>query len=117
MSESPFLCTRILLARHRQNPKARLALLPSARPDLLKYIRPNPCGQFCKRYLYLCRVGHIVMPFIFVSGRLGLGDTKNRGSSAGEMGDNLPVVDLGKGKQGHCVYFIIFTHTNYLVHK
>jgi hypothetical protein len=29
------------------------------------------------------------------SGRLGLGDTSNRGDGPGEMGDNLPVVDLG----------------------
>jgi LPXTG-motif cell wall-anchored protein len=28
-------------------------------------------------------------------GQLGLGDTNNRGDEAGEMGDNLPVVDLG----------------------
>jgi hypothetical protein len=29
------------------------------------------------------------------SGQLGLGDTENRGDNAGEMGDNLPVIDLG----------------------
>ena len=29
------------------------------------------------------------------SGQLGLGDTSNRGDGPGEMGDNLPVVDLG----------------------
>jgi alpha-tubulin suppressor-like RCC1 family protein len=28
-------------------------------------------------------------------GQLGLGDTRNRGDDAGEMGDNLPAVDLG----------------------
>ena len=28
-------------------------------------------------------------------GRLGLGDTSNRGDAAGEMGDNLPALDLG----------------------
>jgi alpha-tubulin suppressor-like RCC1 family protein len=28
-------------------------------------------------------------------GQLGLGDTSNRGDGPGEMGDNLPVVDLG----------------------
>ncbi|MCB9373108.1 MAG: carboxypeptidase regulatory-like domain-containing protein [Microthrixaceae bacterium] len=32
------------------------------------------------------------------SGRLGLGDTVNRGDNAGEMGDNLPAVDLGTGR-------------------
>ncbi len=31
-------------------------------------------------------------------GQLGLGDTKDRGGAAGEMGDNLPAVDLGKGR-------------------
>ena len=30
-------------------------------------------------------------------GRLGLGDTNNRGDEPGEMGDNLPYVRLGKG--------------------
>ncbi len=34
------------------------------------------------------------------SGRLGIGDINNRGDGAGEMGDNLPAVDLG---QGHAV--------------
>ena len=32
------------------------------------------------------------------SGRLGLGDTLVRGDAAGEMGDNLPTVDLGFGR-------------------
>ncbi|WP_133131414.1 RCC1 domain-containing protein [Legionella yabuuchiae] len=32
------------------------------------------------------------------SGQLGLGDTTNRGDGAGEMGDNLPAVNLGTGK-------------------
>ncbi len=31
-------------------------------------------------------------------GKLGQGDTANRGDSAGEMGDNLPAVDLGTGR-------------------
>ena len=31
-------------------------------------------------------------------GKLGLGDSSNRGSSAGQMGDNLPVVNLGSGR-------------------
>ena len=31
-------------------------------------------------------------------GHLGLGDTQNRGDDPGEMGDNLPAVDLGTGK-------------------
>jgi alpha-tubulin suppressor-like RCC1 family protein len=32
------------------------------------------------------------------SGQLGLGDTVNRGDNAGEMGDNLPAVNLGAGR-------------------
>jgi len=32
-----------------------------------------------------------------VRGELGLGDTQSRGNSAGEMGANLPAVDLGAG--------------------
>jgi alpha-tubulin suppressor-like RCC1 family protein len=32
------------------------------------------------------------------NGRLGLGDTNNRGNAANEMGDNLPIVDLGTGR-------------------
>ncbi len=31
-------------------------------------------------------------------GQLGLGDTASRGDHAGEMGDNLPTVDLGTGR-------------------
>jgi hypothetical protein len=31
-------------------------------------------------------------------GQLGLGDTANRGDGAGEMGANLPTVDLGSGR-------------------
>lgn len=31
-------------------------------------------------------------------GRLGLGDTTNRGDGPGEMGDSLPAVDLGAGR-------------------
>jgi len=31
-------------------------------------------------------------------GQLGLGDTRNRGTNAGEMGDKLPYVNLGKGR-------------------
>jgi alpha-tubulin suppressor-like RCC1 family protein len=31
-------------------------------------------------------------------GQLGLGDTSDRGDAPGEMGDNLPAVDLGAGK-------------------
>ena len=29
---------------------------------------------------------------------LGYGDTQNRGDGGGEMGDNLPSVDLGSGR-------------------
>lgn len=32
------------------------------------------------------------------AGQLGLGDTGNRGDGPGEMGDNLPVVNLGTGR-------------------
>lgn len=32
------------------------------------------------------------------AGQLGLGNTSNRGDQAGEMGDSLPVVDLGTGR-------------------
>jgi alpha-tubulin suppressor-like RCC1 family protein len=32
------------------------------------------------------------------SGQLGLGDTKNRGAAAGDMGDALPAVNLGQGQ-------------------
>jgi len=32
------------------------------------------------------------------SGQLGLGDTTNRGDDPGEMGDNLPAIDLGTGR-------------------
>ena len=32
------------------------------------------------------------------SGQLGLGDTNHRGDGPGEMGDNLPAVDLGTGR-------------------
>ena len=31
-------------------------------------------------------------------GQLGLGDTQSRGDQAGQMGDNLPAVDLGTGR-------------------
>lgn len=31
-------------------------------------------------------------------GQLGLGDTSSRGDATGEMGDNLPVVDIGSGR-------------------
>jgi hypothetical protein len=37
------------------------------------------------------------------SGRLGLGDTANRGDAAGEMGDNLPAVSLGTGRTARSV--------------
>ena len=32
------------------------------------------------------------------NGKLGYGDSNDRGDGAGEMGDNLHVVDLGTGK-------------------
>ena len=37
------------------------------------------------------------------SGQLGLGDTKDRGDDPGEMGDNLPSVDLGTGRTAKSV--------------
>jgi alpha-tubulin suppressor-like RCC1 family protein len=36
-------------------------------------------------------------------GQLGLGDTRNRGDDPGEMGDALPVVDLGTGRSAVAV--------------
>ena len=36
-------------------------------------------------------------------GQLGLGDTASRGSAAGQMGDNLPAVDLGKGRTAQAI--------------
>jgi alpha-tubulin suppressor-like RCC1 family protein len=33
-----------------------------------------------------------------VDGELGLGDTNNRGDESGEMGDNLPIVNLGSAR-------------------
>jgi E3 ubiquitin-protein ligase HERC3 len=37
------------------------------------------------------------------TGQLGLGDTNNRGDSAGEMGDSLPTVHLGTGRTAKTV--------------
>src|SRR4029079_11590079 len=37
-------------------------------------------------------------------GQLGLGDTNTRGNDPGEMGDNLPTVDLGVGRTAKAVY-------------
>lgn len=36
-------------------------------------------------------------------GQLGVGDTSNRGASAGQMGDFLPAVDLGTGKTAKAI--------------
>ena len=36
-------------------------------------------------------------------GQLGYGDTDNRGDNAGEMGDNLPAVDLGTGLKAKAI--------------
>ena len=33
-----------------------------------------------------------------MNGQLGLGDTNDRGDAPGEMGGNLPAVDLGTGR-------------------
>jgi len=43
-------------------------------------------------------------------GQLGLGDTSNRGDASGEMGDNLPAVDLGTGRTATAVAVGIY-HT------
>ncbi|SVE33558.1 uncharacterized protein METZ01_LOCUS486412, partial [marine metagenome] len=37
------------------------------------------------------------------SGQLGLGNTTSRGDNASEMGDSLPVVDLGTGKTARAI--------------
>lgn len=37
-------------------------------------------------------------------GRLGLGDTADRGDAAGEMGDALPYVDLGAGRTAKTIF-------------
>ena len=36
-------------------------------------------------------------------GELGLGDTKDRGYQSGQMGDDLPAVDLGAGRTAHAI--------------
>jgi len=36
-------------------------------------------------------------------GKLGLGDTNRRGDESGEMGDNLPAVDLGTGRSATAI--------------
>ena len=43
-------------------------------------------------------------------GQLGYGDTDNRGDNAGEMGDNLPTVDLGTGLKAKAIW-AGFSHT------
>ena len=42
-------------------------------------------------------------------GQLGLGDTNNRGDQPGEMGDNLPAVDLGTGRTARAIAVNRFT--------
>jgi hypothetical protein len=42
-------------------------------------------------------------------GQLGLGDMKNRGASPGEMGDNLPTVDLGTGRTAKAIAARVYT--------
>ncbi len=39
-----------------------------------------------------------------VNGQLGLGDTNNRGDAANEMGDSLPIVNLGTGKTASDIF-------------
>jgi alpha-tubulin suppressor-like RCC1 family protein len=43
-------------------------------------------------------------------GQLGLGDTQNRGNQAGQMGDSLPIVDLGQGVKAEAIFAASF-HT------
>jgi len=43
------------------------------------------------------------------NGQLGLGDTNNRGDAPGEMGDNLPAVDLGTGRTATAI-FCTYSH-------
>jgi len=38
-------------------------------------------------------------------GQLGYGDTNNRGDAGGEMGDNLPAVDLGTGRTASAIWY------------
>jgi LPXTG-motif cell wall-anchored protein len=38
-------------------------------------------------------------------GQLGYGDTNNRGDAGGEMGDNLPAVDLGTGRTASSIWY------------
>jgi alpha-tubulin suppressor-like RCC1 family protein len=45
------------------------------------------------------------------SGQLGLGDKNNRGDNSGEMGDNLPAVDLGTGRVATVVSARGYFHT------
>jgi hypothetical protein len=42
-------------------------------------------------------------------GQLGLGDTRNRGASPDEMGDNLPTVDLGAGRTAKAIAARVYT--------
>jgi alpha-tubulin suppressor-like RCC1 family protein len=44
------------------------------------------------------------------NGQLGLGDTNSRGDAPGEMGDNLPAVDLGTGRTATAI-FCTYSHT------
>ena len=45
------------------------------------------------------------------NGQLGLGDKNNRGDNSGEMGDNLPAVDLGTGRVATVVSARGYFHT------
>jgi hypothetical protein len=44
-----------------------------------------------------------------VAGQLGLGDTRDRGASPSEMGDNLPTVDLGPGRTAKAIVARVYT--------
>ena len=45
------------------------------------------------------------------NGQLGYGDTQNRGDGANEMGDSLPVIDLGSGLTAYSVSADCSAHT------
>lgn len=49
-----------------------------------------------------------------IGGQLGVGDTDDRGDSAGEMGDNLPFVDLSDPPSNHIVFVTSTTYNGNL---